>query len=58
MREPLTTHIKNGNYDLVSLPPPSGGLVLLHMLKILDGERAQLLIKNQSLIFCLSGIST
>ena len=37
-REPLNAHIKNGNYTLVTLPPPSGGLVLLTMLKILDGE--------------------
>ena len=38
MEEPLEFRLNNGNFTLLSPQPPSGGIVVGHILKILDGE--------------------
>ena len=38
MEEPLEFRLNNGNFTLMSPQPPSGGIVVGHILKILDGE--------------------
>ena len=38
MEEPLEFGLNNGNFTLMSPPLPSGGIVVGHILKILDGE--------------------
>ena len=38
MEEPLEFGLNNGNFTLMSPQPPSGGIVVGHILKILDGE--------------------
>ncbi|KAF6021148.1 GGT1 [Bugula neritina] len=37
VREPLQSSLENGGYKLISLPPPSGGVVVQYILNILDG---------------------
>ena len=36
--EPISGTLQNGNYDIISPPPPSSGVVLQLILKILDGK--------------------
>jgi len=38
VREPLQSSLENGGYKLISVPPPSGGVVVQYILNILDGE--------------------
>ena len=36
--EPISGTLQNGDYDIISPPPPSSGVVLQLILKILDGK--------------------
>ena len=35
---PVTTTLQNGDYEVVSPPPPSSGVIVQLILKILDGK--------------------
>ncbi|XP_067942701.1 scoloptoxin SSD14-like isoform X2 [Watersipora subatra] len=37
IRQPIQVTLRNGGYRMTSLPPPSGGIVLQYILRILDG---------------------
>lgn len=37
-RAPIVGKLGNGNYTMISVPPPSGGAVLQYIMKILDGK--------------------
>ena len=42
-REPLIGDLKNGEYRMISPPPPSGGVVLQYILRLLDGKEKYIL---------------
>lgn len=37
-RQPLVGELKSGEYRMISPPPPSGGVVLQYILRLLDGK--------------------
>ena len=41
-RKPLKTTISNGDWTLISFPPPSGGIAVQYILRILDGKNYSL----------------
>lgn len=41
-REPLKTTVSNGGWTLISFPPPSGGIAVQYILRILDGKNYSL----------------
>ena len=45
VEEPLEVHLYNGNYTVLAPQPPSGGVVLEFMLKILDGKEVSLCVE-------------
>ncbi len=40
LEPPVVATLSNGNYTLLSPQPPSSGVVLQHILKILDGKHS------------------
>ncbi len=40
-KDPVTTHLDNGNYDVYGPPPPSSGIIVQFILNILDGRWQQ-----------------
>ena len=41
IEKPLEVKLENGNFTLLSPRPPSSGIVLSHILKVLDGKILQ-----------------
>ena len=48
-KPPTKTTLKNGGYDLYSVPPPSSGVVLQYIMQILDGKSNYLLFYNYTI---------
>ena len=46
VREPVKSVLKNGNFTIISPPPPSGGVVIQYLLQILDGKSIQLFLST------------
>ena len=51
VEEPLYVRLYNGNYTVIAPQPPSGGVVLEFMLKILDGKYFSVVVLLKRRIF-------